>query len=82
MLRYTVKECAIRSWMRANLKRFRDECGNVNTTALVEAWDVECSSGEATLDTEHPAWDIAVIVSPPPRELSGLFSLAALGVSK
>lgn len=50
----------IRKWMRENAKDFIDECGELNCTGLVEAWDNECSTGEATLDESHIAWDIAI----------------------
>jgi hypothetical protein len=51
---------AIRIWMKANANQFTDrQTGELNTTALVEAWDIECANGSATLDPNHPAWDIA-----------------------
>lgn len=53
----------IRKWMKANVSEYVDECGEVNCTEMVEAWDAECGSGEDTLDPDHPAWDIAVEVS-------------------
>jgi hypothetical protein len=50
----------IRRWMMINLSRFVDEKTNeVDTTKLVETWDIECSTGESTLDANHPAWEIA-----------------------
>ncbi len=49
----------IRVWMNRNVRDHLDECGEVNCTSLVEAWDAECDSGEATLDEDHPAWTIA-----------------------
>jgi hypothetical protein len=51
---------AIQRWMDLNAERFRDECGEIDLTAMVEAWDAECSTGSATLNPHHPAWDIAV----------------------
>jgi len=53
---------AIRKWMQNNVAQYLDECGEVNCTALTEAWDSACSTGEATLDSNHEAWDIAVDV--------------------
>jgi hypothetical protein len=53
----------IRRWMRANVERFVEECGEVNCTQITEAWDRECSTGEMTLDTDHPAWEIAVDIA-------------------
>jgi hypothetical protein len=53
----------IRKWMAANASRFVDACGEVNSTEMVEAWDREQSTGGATLDSNHPAWDVAVIVA-------------------
>lgn len=53
----------IKRWMWRNVERFLDSCGEVNATAMVEAWDHECSTGEATLDSEHEAWTIAVDVA-------------------
>lgn len=51
----------IRRWMKRNAIHYLDsKTGEVNLTALVEAWDTECDSGEETLDSSHPAWDIAV----------------------
>ena len=56
-----INEKAIRLWMKKNIYRFIDRKTNeVNCTEMVEAWDRECSSGEDTLDSNHPAWDIAV----------------------
>lgn len=49
----------IKKWMTSNVSQFVDECGEVNTTAMVESWDAICSSGDATLDSLHPAWFIA-----------------------
>lgn len=53
----------IRKWMRANVSEYVDECGEVNCTQMVEAWDHMCGSGEETLDETHEAWDIAVEVA-------------------
>ena len=51
---------AIRIWMKANANEFTDpRTGELNTTALVEAWDIEYADGHTTLDPNHPAWDIA-----------------------
>jgi hypothetical protein len=52
----------IRLWMKRNVHKFID-CGEVDCTGMVEAWDRECASGGDTLDTFHPAWDIAVDVA-------------------
>lgn len=49
--------------MRLSVHRFVDECGEVNCTDMVEEWDRQCSTGEATLDEQHPAWDLAVTVA-------------------
>ncbi len=50
----------IRSWMRANAERFIDRrTGEFNMTLAVETWDIECATGETTLDPDHPAWDVA-----------------------
>ncbi len=53
----------IRAWMFRNVEQFVDECGEVNCTRMVEAWDDECASGEVTLDIEHVAWEVAVDVA-------------------
>lgn len=53
----------IRRWMKNNVNEFVDECNEINCTAMVEAWDDECGSGEETLDPDHEAWGIAVEVS-------------------
>ena len=58
-----MNEDDIRRWMMRNAPAHVDECGEVNCTSLVEAWDSECDSGEATLDEDHPAWEIAFNVS-------------------
>jgi hypothetical protein len=51
----------IRDWMRAHVEEHRDgRTGEVNHTALVDAWDRDCAGGEVTLDHDHPAWDIAI----------------------
>ena len=54
---------SIRSWMREHASEHVDECGEVNCTSLVEAWDSACASGGDTLDPNHEAWDIAVEVA-------------------
>lgn len=47
-----------------NVDNFIDNStGEVNCTALVEAWDRQCDSGEATLDENHIAWEVAVEVA-------------------
>lgn len=57
-------ERAIRSWMRAHAREFADpRTGEINCTALVEEWDRSCADGGATLDPDHPAWEIAVEVA-------------------
>lgn len=54
----------IRIWMQGQVDQYVDaKTGEVNCTALVEAWDAECSTGESTLDPDHIAWDIAVDVA-------------------
>lgn len=51
---------AIKKWMKGNLENHRDpKTGEVNATTLVEDWDRSESTGGATLDSNHPAWDIA-----------------------
>lgn len=55
---------AIKRWMQANVGDHIDECGEVDYTGLVEAWDNECGGGDATLDADHPAWEIATQVQP------------------
>lgn len=55
---------SISRWMRGNLDDYRDpRTGEVNLTALVEGWDSTCADGGATLDQDHPAWEIAVEVT-------------------
>ena len=50
----------IKRWMLANKEEHIDRsCNELNTTALTEAWDRECSTGDATLDPDHIAWDAA-----------------------
>lgn len=56
-------ERQIAAWMRSRKSEHIDDCGDVNLTSLVEAWDSACSTGCATLDSEHPAWSIAVEVA-------------------
>jgi len=54
-------EKAIRTWMSKNYRRFIDKrTGELDATALVEAWDRETGDGSRTLDPAHPAWDIAL----------------------
>lgn len=53
----------IHTWMTLNVAYFVDECGEVNCTQMVEEWDSRFAGGEATLDSDHPAWDIAVKVA-------------------
>lgn len=56
-------EREIRAWMRAHVGRFEDrKTGEIDCTAMVETWDREMSNGKSTVDTDHPAWDIAVRV--------------------
>ena len=50
-------------WMRNNVGRFVDECGEVDCTGLAEAWDRECADGAQTLDPKHEAWDVAIDVA-------------------
>ena len=57
MSRYEIKK-----WMLFNADRFM-ESGELNLTKIVEAWDIECDSGEATVDSDHPAWEVALEVS-------------------
>lgn len=50
--------------MRANVARFVDgKTGEVDATLMVETWDIETQDGAATLDGDHPAWDVAVEVA-------------------
>lgn len=49
----------IRRWMLSHLKEFLDSCNEINCTAMVESWDRECSTGDATMNPDHPAWEIA-----------------------
>ena len=59
MTRYEIKK-----WMLLNADRFLDKQTNeLNTTLMVETWDLECASGKDTLDSDHIAWSIAVDVS-------------------
>ena len=50
---------AIKRWMRSHVSEHVDDCNEVDTTGLAEAWDRECADGGATLDPDHPAWFIA-----------------------
>lgn len=55
---------SIRSWMIKNADRFMDRrTGELNTTALTEAWDFETQTGGVTLDPNHEAWDVAVAIA-------------------
>jgi len=59
----------ILSWMRANAKDHIDpKTGELNCTALVEAWDAAEGTGKETLQHSHPAWDLAVEIA---EELEG-----------
>ena len=52
--------CEIRRWMVLHKEEFRDNrTGEINLTELVEDWDRTCADGEATLDPDHIAWDVA-----------------------
>jgi len=54
---------AILRWMKRNAEDHRDQrTGEINYTTLVEQWDRDCSTGEATMDSDHPAWEIALEV--------------------
>ena len=52
----------IKKWMLLNIERFIDICGEVDCTGMVEAWDIECDNGKATLDENHIAWEVAIVV--------------------
>ncbi len=54
-----IKRQAIRKWMVLHVDEHVDACNEVNTTSLTEAWDNACDSGEATLDSDHEAWEVA-----------------------
>lgn len=57
-------ESDIREWMIENVESFRDPITDeVGCTEMVEVWDFECASGDDTLDSDHPAWYIAVEVA-------------------
>ena len=58
-----VFESAIKSWMRRNVDRFIDRHGEVDCTAMVEAWDLETRDGGETTDPDHVAWYIATEVA-------------------
>jgi hypothetical protein len=50
----------IRAWMRTHARAFVDPLtGELDPTALVEAWDRDCAGGSAALDSNHPAWIVA-----------------------
>ncbi len=54
----------IRAWMRSHVAEHNDPVTDeINTTALVEDWDRCCADGAVTLDSDHPAWDIAADVA-------------------
>lgn len=73
----------IQLWMMRNIKDHIDsKTGEVNCTSLVEAWDNECSTGEATLDEDHPAWDIAVEVEEDYMEHASLMRDASFNAEK
>ncbi len=59
----TPSPTAIRAWMARHAAEHR-EGGEVNLTTLVEAWDRACSTGAATLDSDHPAWEVATRFAP------------------
>ena len=64
----THTKASIRSWMRRNLEAYRNrQTGEVNMTTLVEGWDSECADGAETMDSNHPAWDVAVELAAPSR---------------
>jgi hypothetical protein len=53
----------IAMWMLKNKQNHIDpQTGELNCTSLVEDWDNSESTGDATLDTNHMAWDIAVLI--------------------
>ena len=55
----------IRTWMRKHASKHVDrDTDELNHTSLVEAWDFHEGDGKATLDSNHPAWDIALEVHP------------------
>lgn len=56
-----MRDKAILAWMRAHVHEHVDECGLADYTGLVEAWDRECSTGDATLDCNHVAWCMAIL---------------------
>lgn len=58
-----VEERAIYAWMLRNAHRFADSCGEVDCTAMVEAWDFETEDGSVTRDSDHKAWDVAIEVA-------------------
>ena len=59
-----VQKREISAWMARNADRFVDRrTGEVNLTALVEAWDRETQDGGVTTDPDHVAWEIAVDVA-------------------
>jgi len=54
---------AILDWMKRNKSSYIDYTTNeVNYTWLVEAWDLEESTGSSTLDPNHIAWEIALTI--------------------
>lgn len=55
----------IAAWMAENHHLFIDRSTEeLNLTEMVEAWDRECCTGEATLDPDHIAWEVAVGCTP------------------
>ena len=49
--------------MKRNKSSYIDYTTNeVNYTWLVEAWDLEESTGSSTLDPNHIAWEIALTI--------------------
>ena len=59
----TPSPTAIRAWMKRHADEHR-EGGEVNLTNLVEAWDRACSTGAATMDPGHVAWEVAIHFAP------------------
>jgi len=52
------------AWMQNYAEDHVDpKTGELNYTGLVEDWDNCCSTGDATLDPDHPAWEIALLVA-------------------
>lgn len=54
----------IEQWMKRNVFLFIDpKTGEINCTSMVEEWDRDASTGDSTLDPDHPAWDAAFEVA-------------------